>query len=82
MVVFGDRPLIKLRFSSQYLTSDFLKNRLTTFRRTRDARLDLALAEGKRLFEDSPDPKANKVLVVVMDKRSDSRTSEVVAAAK
>lgn len=73
---------MKLRFSKNYVTASTLKNLLDGFPRSRGARLDLALEEGKKLFEDNPDPKAKKVLIVVMDKQSDSLITDVESAAR
>lgn len=82
VVVFGNTPSVKVRFT-QPVSEEKLKTILqNTARNTGGANLEKALDEVQRLFDSSPRPDAKRVLVLVTDKRSDSSLEDVKTSAE
>ena len=77
VVVFGNTPTVKVRFT-QPVTEEQLKNILLTTTPNRGgSNLERALDEVGNLFESSPRPDAKRVLVLVTDRQSDSSLEDV-----
>ena len=83
VIVFGDTPSVKVRFNEIYQTEERLKRFVDTLPKPTGApALDKALEEAKKLFESEARPDAQKILVVIADKKSESDEKEVDRAAE
>ena len=82
IIVFGDAVSVRLSFDEEVIELDELKERIDNLpRNTGTPDLDAALLEANRLLAGAR-PNAKKVLVIISDDTSDSRTWEIRAKAR
>jgi hypothetical protein len=83
-IVFGSTASIKVNLGEEFPSDEKLKNFIASTPRTRGRpSLDNALNEAKTLFEGrAARPKAKKVLVIILDKQSDTSSSVIQSRAK
>jgi hypothetical protein len=82
VLTFGDKAVVQLKFDAKHPTDAELKRAIEFIPRSLGGvNLDRALKESRNLLN-SARPKARKILVVVVDKRSDNTLEELKAAAK
>ena len=83
IIVFGDKPSIRLRFSDRFDSEFEMKRFVNRFVNTvGGSALDKALKEAQAEFERDTRDNVKKILVVITDKRSDSAGEGVKSAAK
>lgn len=83
IIVFGDTPTVRLRFSDGFGSEEVMKVFVTGITNTRQgSALDKALKKAKDQFDQDGRAHAKKILVVVTDKKSDSSAESVKMAAK
>lgn len=82
VVVFGNTPTVKVRFT-QPVNEEQLKNiLLSTTQNSGGSNLERALEAVRNLFESSPRPEAKRVLILVTDTQSDSNIEDVKSSAE
>ena len=79
LIIFGDTPSVRIRFSESFLTDDRLKGFIDAVPRSSGTpALAKTLDEARKLFEDAASREnATKVLVVMMDNKSGSEPEDV-----
>ena len=83
LIVFGDEALVKISFSDSFPTSNDLKQMVDVIpKQSGIPNMKKALEESRKMFERGTRPDAEKVLVVIVDNRSGSRSEEIKNAAK
>lgn len=80
-VVFGSTPAVRLTFTRP-VNDEQLRGILQQTQRSVGASLKDTLKRAERIFDASPRPNAKRVLVLVMDKRSDNRLDDVKLSAE
>lgn len=80
-VVFGPTPAVRLTFTRP-VNDEQLRGILQQTQRSVGASLKDTLKRAERIFDASPRPNAKRVLVLVMDKRSDNRLDDVKLSAE
>ena len=82
VVVFGNTPTVKVRFT-QPVNEEQLNNiLLSTTQNSGGSNLERALEAVRNLFESSPRPEAKRVLILVTDTQSDSNIEDVKSSAE
>ena len=83
VIIYGENPSIKLRFSDIFRSDKNLISFIDIIPRTLGVpSLEKALTEAKKVFKESPREKARKVLVVIADKKSGSAPDDVKGKAR
>ena len=78
VIVYGDNPSVKMRFSDIFTTDKNLMSFLDMIPRTSGLpSLQRVLVQAKRIFDESPRENARKALVIISDKKSGSRPENV-----
>ena len=81
VILFGRDPTVRIKFTQQ-LTEDGLKNTVQLLPRPSDgSSLHAALAKAREVFKEGGRPNSKKVVVLIMDQRSESNTNDVKEAA-
>ena len=82
VITFGNVPRIAMSFSAASRGEEALRRLLDSLQKSSGALLDKALEESKLLFEAKGRRNAQRVLVVITDKKSDSSVEDVENQAK
>ena len=82
VITFGNVPRIAMSFNAASRGEEALKRLLDSLQKSSGALLDKALEESKLLFEAKGRRNAQRVLVVITDKKSDSSVEDVENQAK
>ena len=81
IILFGRDPKVGIKFS-QKLSEDSLKNTVNLLPRATDgSSLESALAKAKEVFHEGGRPDSKKVVVVLLDQKSESNIDDVKEAA-
>lgn len=81
IILFGRDPTVRIKFSQQ-LSEDSLKNAVNLLPRPTDgSSLQAALAKAKEVFNEGSRPDSKKVVVVILDQKSESNIDDVKEAA-
>lgn len=83
VITFGRRPDVKLRLSENTLSEERLKSYIEAIpRSTGGSDLAKALEKAKQVFKEDSYADVKKILVVITDKKSDSRSDDIKKAAR
>ena len=77
VIVFGSVPSVKIQFNDSFPSDENLKASIKLFSREPGSGLDATLQKAKEIFESYARPGVQKVLVVIIDKKSDSSEGEL-----
>lgn len=77
VILFGREPSVRFKFNRQF-SEEALKNTIGILPRPTDGSvLDAALEKAREVFDDSSRPDSRKVIVLIMDQKSESSIDEV-----